>query len=464
VILFSDGFKIPRGDGFENDRIIEILRELTDFSNRASVVLYTIDARGLQTLGLSAGDSTSGFSPDQVATKLFERKTSLIETQQGLAFLSAETGGLAILNNNDINLGIKRILDDQQGYYLIGYRPDEATFAAVKGVSQFHHVSLRIKRAGTYDVRTRNGFYGRGEELRSEELNPKRQLEDALTSPFETSGIELKLTSTFANTKANGSLLQSFLQVKASDLTFTTEPDGSRKATFDIAAVTFGDNGKVVDQFGYPLSITVPSAEFDRINKNGFVYSLALPIKKPGAYQLRIAVRDERTKRIGSAMQFVEVPDLTQNRLTVSGILLSGIPLEKYLKGSSVQSATQKLEGADLEADPNANPAVRLFKKDLALIYAFNIYNARIDKKTGKAQLRTQLKLYRDGKLIFTGDQQDFSPVDQSDPKRLLGAGVVQLRSGMVPGEYVLQIIITDLLRKEKEQLASQWIDFDIVN
>src|SRR4030095_5151120 len=214
VILFSDCFKLPRGDGFENDRIIELLRELTDFSNRASVVLYTIDARGLQTLGLSAGDSTSGFSPDQVATKLFERKTSLIETQQGLAFLSAETGGLAILNNNDINLGIKRILDDQQGYYLIGYRPDEATFAAVKGVSQFHHVSLRIKRAGTYDVRTRNGFYGRGEELRSEELNPKRQLEDALTSPFETSGIELKLTSTFANTKANGSLLQSFLQVK----------------------------------------------------------------------------------------------------------------------------------------------------------------------------------------------------------------------------------------------------------
>jgi len=98
------------------------------------------------------------------------------------------------------------------------------------------------------------------------------------------------------------------------------------------------------------------------------------------------------------------VPDLTKKRLTVSGILLTGIPLEKYVKSSSVQSATQKLEGANLESDPEANPAVRMFQGDLALVYAYNIYNARIDRRTGKTQLKTQLKLYRDGKLIFTGD------------------------------------------------------------
>jgi len=51
--------------------------------------------------------------------------------------------------------------------------------------------------------------------------------------------------------------------------------------------------------------MTVPAGDFDRINKNGFVYNLAIPIKKPGAYQLRIAIRDEASERIGSAMQFV---------------------------------------------------------------------------------------------------------------------------------------------------------------
>src|SRR6185369_1563907 len=108
---------------------------------------------------------------------------------------------------------------------------------------------------------------------------------------------------------------------------------------------------------------------------------------------------------IGAATQFVEIPDLVKNRLTVSGILLSGIPLEAYRKNSSVQSAGEKSEGADLQADPNANPAVRLFNTNQALIYAFNIYNARVSKDTGKPQLKTQLRMYRDGKLIFDGNE-----------------------------------------------------------
>ena len=464
IVLFSDGFKIGLGGFFENNQIPDILRELTDFANRAAVVIYTLDARGLETVGLTAGDSTSDFNSNQVALQLAERSNSLIDTQQGLGFLSAFTGGLAIRNSNDLNLGIKKVLDDQQGYYLIGYRPDDSTFATVDGKSKFHHISLKVKREGSYSVRTRNSFYGRINESTSPKLTPKQQLEDALTSPFTSSDIQLKLTSIFANNMAHGSLLQSFLHVSASDLTFTTEADGSRKATFNIAAVTFGDNGKVLDEFGYPVSITVPASEFERIKKDGFVYSLGIPIKKPGAYQLRMAIRDETTERIGSAMQFVEVPDLKKNKLTVSGILLSGIPLTRYLNGSSGPSATQKLEGANLEADPNANSAVRIFKGNQALIYAFNIYNAPINKKTGKAQLKTQVRLYRDGQLIFTGDEVAFSPVDDKDPQRLLGAGVVQLKPGMTPGGYVIQLVVTDVLDKEKQTVASQWIDFDVIN
>ena len=464
IVLFSDGFKIPREDRFDNDRIVEILRELTDFANRAAVVLYTIDARGLQTNGLAAGDSTANFNSDQVAEKLTERSNALIESQQGLAYLAEGTGGLAIRNSNDLNLGIKKILDDQQGYYLIGYRPDDATFATVDGKSKFHHISLRIKREGNYSVRTSNSFYGRTDEVAQPKLTPKEQLEDVLTSPFTSSQIQLKLTSIFVNTNSKGSMLQTFLHVKASDLTFATEPDGSRKASFNIAAVTFGDNGRILDQSGFPVSITVPASDLEEINRNGFVYSVAIPVKKPGAYQLRMAIRDEATEHIGSAMQFVEVPDLKKNKLTVSGILLSGIPLSKFLKGSSLSSDAQKLEGANLAADADANPAVRMFKGDLALIYAFNIYNARINKQTGKAQLKTQVKLYRDGKLVFTGDEVAFSPVDETDPKRLVGAGVVQLKHGTAAGGYVIQILVTDLLEKGKEKVASQWIDFDVVN
>ena len=463
VILFSDGINIPRGNDIGDDRILDVLSELTDFANRASVVLYAVDARGLQTLGLSAGDTTTGFTPEQVDDRLANRKNSLLETQQGLTLLAAETGGIAVLNSNDLSRGIKRILDDQQGYYLIGYRPDESTFANVNGQSKLHHIRVKIRRPGDFNVRTRSRFFGRTDEPKAENLTPSQQLGNALTSPFSASDIQLKLTSTFANTKSAGSVLQSFLHVKASDLTFSTEPDGSRKATFDIAAITFGDNGRVIEQHGYQPSVTVAAADFERVNKNGFVFGLTIPIKKAGAYQLRMALRDVLTNRIGAAGQFVEIPDLSKNRLTVSGILLSGIPLETYRKNALLQPAGEKSDGANLQADPNANPAVRLFKTDHALVYAFNIYNARVDKGSGKSKLKTQLRIFRDGKLIFAGDEEAFSPLDQTDPKRLLGAGVVRMGSQMVPGEYVIQIVVTDLLAKQKENVTSQWIDFDVI-
>jgi hypothetical protein len=47
--------------------------------------------------------------------------------------------------------------------------------------------------------------------------------------------------------------------------------------------------------------------------------------------------------------------------------------------------------------------------------------------------------------------------------KRLTAGGALQLGTEMPPGEYILQVIVTDLLAKEKNRTATQWIDFEIV-
>ena len=62
--------------------------------------------------------------------------------------------------------------------------------------------------------------------------------------------------------------------------------------------------------------------------RDGFVYFVTVPVKKPGAYQLRIALRDHGSQRVGSATQFIEVPDIKKNRLLVSSIVLTGIENE----------------------------------------------------------------------------------------------------------------------------------------
>ena len=46
--------------------------------------------------------------------------------------------------------------------------------------------------------------------------------------------------------------------------------------------------------------------------------------------------------------------------------------------------------------------------------------------------------------------------------KRLIANGGIQLGSKMPPGEYVLQVVVTDYA-KEKPRITSQWLDFEIV-
>ncbi|HKE59651.1 MAG TPA: VWA domain-containing protein [Pyrinomonadaceae bacterium] len=465
VVLFSDGLRLfDRSDPFLNTRILSALRHLTDLANRASVVIYTMDARGLQTLGLTAADDTAGMSADQVEQSLSDRRNQFFDSQDGLAYLSDQTGGIAFRNNNDLNAGLKKVMDDQQGYYLIGFRPDESTFDKVNGRTKFHKISLRIKRPGKFSVRMRNGFFGISDEAATvAKQTPQQQLVGALISPFGSSGIQLRLTSLFANDAKLGSVMRSLLSINGKDLTFTVEPDGTHKSVFDILAVTFGDNGTIVEQFGRRHTITLKDKAYERVLSGGLVYNMMVPIKKPGAYQLRTALRDEASERVGSATQFIEVPDIKKNRLAISGILMKGMPLDQYLKTAGLAAPSQGSDDTAEEGDPHANSAVRQFRSGFALIYAFSVYNAQLDKATGKPQLKVQARVFRNGQTVFSGQEVPFDLNDQPDLKRLLGGGAIQLGTEMLPGEYVFQIVVTDLLANEKRRVITQWTDFEIV-
>ena len=63
IVLISDGFAMfSRSEPQGSQRVQVALQRLTEQANRAAVIIYTMDARGLQTLGLTAADSTSGMS------------------------------------------------------------------------------------------------------------------------------------------------------------------------------------------------------------------------------------------------------------------------------------------------------------------------------------------------------------------------------------------------------------------
>lgn len=464
VILLSDGIaSISRSEPTGSLRVIDAMQRLTEMANRASVVIYTVDARGLPTLGYSAADNTSAMTPAELQTSMNNRRSDFFESQSGLHYLSEQTGGLSIQNTNDLSGGIKRAIEDQGGYYLIGYRPEEDTFDSKSGMRKFHKLSLKISRPGKFKVRMRNGFYG----ITDEEANPRNlpgvnRFMSALISPFGSEEINVRLTSLFANDPAKGSIMRSMLHVKASDLTFEEEAGGWHKASFDILAMTFGDNGIVVDRLGKTHTMRVKGKAYDRIIKEGFTYYITVPVKKAGAYQLRAALRDTVSDRIGSASQFIEVPDFKKNRLTLSGIVLNGVTKEAYVKGQPRSALPQDSDDAADPGDAAASPARRQFKSGMVMVYGYYIYNPRIDKVSKQPRLLARIRLFRNGQEIFSGNEVQIDPGDQTDMKRLVITGAIQLGTELRPGEYVFQVIATDSLASGKERQTTQWIDFEV--
>ena len=93
----------------ESDLIREQV-ELTRAANRANASFYTIDPRGLV-----AGQDMA----EEV--NIQDWNEHLRETQDSLRVLAENTGGFAIVNQNDLVKGLKRIDSETSDYYMLGY-------------------------------------------------------------------------------------------------------------------------------------------------------------------------------------------------------------------------------------------------------------------------------------------------------------------------------------------------------
>jgi len=452
-----------------------LLARLVQASSRASVVIYPVDARGLVYTGPTASDSSptgnivqgdTGVVPLVNGTwltgMLDQRNATMLATQQSLQELAHQTGGIAIVNNNDLGKGIGRILDQLKGYYLVGYRPSETTFALRDGRIPYHSITLKLKRPDLH-IRARTGFYGVLDEARVEVGSRSRaeQLVASLESPFAAAEVRLRLTALFGNVPQT-SFVRTLIHIDARDLTFKDQPDGWHQVDFDVLASSYGENGLIADYLSRSQTIRARGKTYANLLRYGLNYNLLVPIKKPGSYQLRAAVRDSATDHIGSAYQFIEVPDFKKGRLALSGIALSSavLDLAALSSDSAVYNAS---DPAGDQAQPT--PAVRRFKAGTLLDYGYVVYNVRPGPKNTLPDLRAEVRLFHEGDLVTS---QEESPIDtrrlQLDPKRLTSKGSLRLGDQLVPGQYVLQIVVTDpKARENKYAIASQWIDFEVV-
>ncbi len=156
LILVSDGFRIDYGEQSGDpetevdiaSRIQKASRLLTDECHRASLVVYSIDARGLDSLSFGA----EHMFPHQASRRQF------FQQRGGLHLLAADTGGMFFKDNNDLSLATQRILRDQQGYYLVAYTPAQSGPRVNDG--RFDKIKVKVQRRGVR-VRSRSAAFGK---------------------------------------------------------------------------------------------------------------------------------------------------------------------------------------------------------------------------------------------------------------------------------------------------------------
>jgi VWFA-related protein len=471
VVLFSDGFKLFNNveqGASDASRLLDFMKELVAEANRAAVVFYTIDARGLETTSLTAADSPI-FDPfrventgttktiDDPAAKLSksisDRSGELFETQQGLVYLAKETGGFPIINQNDLSGGVNKILEDQS-YYLVAYQPDSETFDPA--VRKFNKIEIKVKRDGA-KVRYRSGFFTApaDETQIALNLNPNSTLMKALVSPFAVNGIDMKLNALFGFSKKRGYYVHSFLHIDANDLQFKKMPNGEYQTVFDILAISYGDNGAPVDKNNVTATLNVKEDMYRKFLSQGFAYSFVFPVKKPGAYQMRVALIERGTNKVGSANQFVEIPDLKKEGLTLSGVVLENMTSaqwEQFSRG-------QVLDNMVGQTDPIEDTSKRRFKRGTVLRFGVEVYNKKLTLQ--QMDVNLQARMYREGRLIYQSRETPIKEGGDVVEQNAVFTDAVLLGNQLEPGDYIVQVVAFDA--KGKRKIATQFVQFEVI-
>jgi VWFA-related protein len=448
LVLVSGGIPIfSSRPGTAAANISNFLNQLADKATRAGVAIHTLDIRGMQAhAGVAAFDDTPGKSamgsgsatgfgrtPDENLLG-YKNPIDTMEAQQGLRVLSSSTGGIAVLNRNDFNAALGKIVDLSEGYYLLAYTPSDAKFTG-----DFRKLEVKVK--GDYKVYSRRGYFARDEKLEAAPATKKEQMLAAVKSPLARRDIDLDAMVLYKAASPIQGAIDINLVIDPKKLRFD-EQNGKREANLDVVGFVFDELGKLRGGFSETVAASLSPDEFKRASETGFTYS-ANATMPPGVYQIRLAVHDNKTNSIGTLSRYLEVPDLTKGRLSASSLLLGGVP-QKDMSSTA----------------PTPLTANRQMSRKQDLRYAVVIYNAK--QKDGKPQVTTQLVISQNGKQIFKQPEEVIA-ASQSNTGQLIKVGQLGL-SGVKPGRYTMTLMITDPLADKKVQTITRSMDFIVVN
>jgi VWFA-related protein len=445
VFFLSDGFFLDNNNSDAQDR----LKTITTTAARAGVIIYTMDARGLIT-GLP--DASADVVVDLTGRLSRGTMGEVSAAQDALFTLADNTGGRAFVNSNALVPGLTRALAETSNYYLLAWRPDPETNRGGK----FRRLEVSVAARPDLIVRARRGYLDKETKSAAKQSKdkvrpasaktPDDELHAAFSDLLPRKGVPTSLSVNYMNLPEKGFLLIVTIQIPGDALTYEQAAD-KLTATVEIAGGVLSDQGKLLSSFKDNLSVGTKSTSEGSVGKHEVTYTSQVAIK-PGLYQVRVASRDAQSKRTGSAMQWVEIPDLATGRLALSSIFLG----EVKARQGEAKPGEDPIQDATQRAD-------RRFAQASKLRFLTYIYNdARGATNNAAPDVVIQTQVLSDNKPVLTAPLRKVSTEGIADLSRLPYAADIPL-SSIPAGRYVLQVTVVDRISKTS---ASQSINFEI--
>jgi VWFA-related protein len=438
VFFLSDGFIVNE----RKSGVLEALAAVTDAAKRAGVVVYTMDARGTSfNTGSSVDVSSNDFA--DFSNRKIGLSGEIGATQEPLKRIAEETGGRAIINSNAINDGILQAIRETSEYYLLAWRPDSEEQREAK-----QRLEVTIKGRPELKVRFRNNVLRssapmaktqKQEATKTATAPPasstaaplKHDLVDTLSSLYPDKTIPLSLSVGYVNAADAGPVLKLSMQLDRESLSL--EPD-AQKSELDVIGVAVDDRGQVAS---FKQVLTVPAQISETDHRVTWNQQLSV---KPGLYQVRVAAGERSSGRAGSAIQWIEVPDVVSAQFALSSVFLG-----------------ERKEDLPSSAGADAPSAVTVdvdhhFARASALRFQTYVYNAVVGADGPQVTVDAAVLRNRRSVMTVAGTKVPAT----NNAARLPFWSELALKD-LQPGHYVLLLKATD---QNANRTATQRINF----
>lgn len=285
------------------------IRKTETMLSEAQIAVYPVDPRGLFNISGTADASTSGLDAAGLLQMGHEygynvsHSGSVVASQQSVMNdVAQQTGGKAFMNRNDIDNSIALASADGTTYYTLGYYPDKKKFDG-----SYRKFKVETSRPGVR-LRYRAGYFAfdntkstpkeRDAEtmgaLSSSSVNANKVYFDALVPPPDKPGNPAKIPVKFL--------------VPASSFSAEDNGKGGQKVNLDFFIAVFNKDGKAVKIPRMTVDTTLPPEQWAQIQKVGMLVPMDIDLPAPGDYNLRLAVRDNRTGYVGALSAQLSLP------------------------------------------------------------------------------------------------------------------------------------------------------------